>query len=156
TDALIGGLTILHKLSLEGVPVRIVATAFTLSDLVIFARDPAIKSLADLKGKQIAMDMGSSQFQVVSIWAATKGLRLGQDITVVNANFALARAQLEAQRVEAALIIEPLASIVLRQNPDWHIIFKGDDAWREVAGTTGWEVAAALRADTIQRFPDAP
>src|SRR2546423_14116822 len=50
TDVLVGGPTILHKLSLEGVPVRIVATGFTLSDLVIFARDPAIKSLTDLKG----------------------------------------------------------------------------------------------------------
>ena len=39
TDALIGGPTILQKLSLEGVPVRIVATGFTLADLVIFARD---------------------------------------------------------------------------------------------------------------------
>src|SRR5437764_14053919 len=35
TDALIGGPTVLQKLALEGVPVRIVATGFTLSDLVI-------------------------------------------------------------------------------------------------------------------------
>lgn len=156
TDALIGGPTVLQKLSLEGVPVRIVATGFTLSDLVIFARDPAIKSLFDLKGKQIAMDMGSSQFQIVSIWANAKGIKLGTDITVVNANFAIARAQLEASRVDAALVIEPLASIIIKQNPDWHIIFKGDEGWKDVTGATGWEVCAALRADTIVRIPDAP
>jgi NitT/TauT family transport system substrate-binding protein len=156
TDVLIGGPTVLQKLYLEGVPVRIVATGFTLSDLVIFARDPAIKSLADLKGKQVAMDMGSSQYQIVSIWAAAKGLKLGQDIIVVNANFATARAQLEAGRVEAALVIEPIASIILKQNPDWRIIFKGDEAWKEVAGSVGWEVVAAMRADSIQRMPDAP
>lgn len=156
TDALIGGPTVLQKLYLEGVPVRIVATGFTLADLVIFARDPAIKSLADLKGKQIAMDMGSSQYQIVSIWANAKGLKLGQDIIVVNANFAIARAQLEAGRVEAALVIEPFASIILKQNPDWHIIFKGDEGWKEVTGGTGWEVTAAMRADSIQRMPDAP
>lgn len=156
TDALIGGPTVLQKLSLEGVPVRIVATGFTLSDLVIFARDPAIKSLADLKGKQIAMDMGSSQFQIVSIWANAKGLKLGTDITVVNANFAIARAQLEASRVDAALVIEPLASIIVKQNPDWHIIFKGDEGWKEVTGGTGWEVCAAMRADSITRMPDTP
>lgn len=62
TDALIGGPTIFQKLYQEGVPVRIIGTGFTLADLVIFAKDPAIKSLADLKGKQLAIDMGGSQY----------------------------------------------------------------------------------------------
>ena len=88
TDALIGGPTIFQKLYQEGVPVRIIGTGFTLADLVIFAKDPAIKSLADLKGKQLAIDMGGSQYQVVKIYAAAKGIDLGKDITVVNANFA--------------------------------------------------------------------
>ncbi len=88
TDVLIGGPTILQKLYQEGVPVRIIGTGFTLADLVIFAKDESIKSLADLKGKQLAIDMGGSQFQVVKIYANAKGLDLGKDITVVNANFA--------------------------------------------------------------------
>ena len=111
TDVLIGGPTILQKLYQEGVPVRIIATGFTLADLVIFAKDEKIKSLADLKGKQLAIDMGGSQFQVTKIYASAKGIDLGKDIVTVNANFAVARAQLEAGRVDAALVIEPLASI---------------------------------------------
>ena len=111
TDALIGGPTIFQKLYQEGVQLRIIGTGFTLADLVIFAKDPAIKSLADLKGKQLAIDMGGSQYQVVKIYTAAKGIDLGKDITVVNANFGVARAQLEAGRVDAALVIEPLASI---------------------------------------------
>src|SRR5882672_5401204 len=67
TDVLVGGPSILQKLYLEGVPLKIISTGLTLSDLVVFARDPAIKSLADLRGKQLAIDMGSSQFQVVAI-----------------------------------------------------------------------------------------
>ena len=59
TDVLIGGPTILQKLYQEGVPVRIFATGFTLADLVIFAKDDKIKSLVDLKGKQLAIDMGA-------------------------------------------------------------------------------------------------
>ncbi len=125
TDVLIGGPTILQKLYQEGVPVRIIATGFTLADLVIFARDEKIKSLADLKGKQLAIDMGGSQFQVTKIYANAKGIDLGKDIITVNANFAVARAQLEAGRVDAALVIEPLASITARQHPDWHVIFNG-------------------------------
>ena len=156
TDALIGGPTIFQKLYQEGVPLRIIATGFTLSDLVIFAKDPAIKSLADLKGKQLAIDMGGSQFQVVKIYAAAKGIDLGKDIIVVNANFAVARAQLEASRVDAALVIEPLASIIIKQNPDWHVIFNGAEGWKEITGEAGWEIVPAMRADVIAKHPDAP
>ena len=156
TDVVIGGPTILQKLYQEGVPLRIIGTSFTLSDLVIFAKDPAIKSLTDLKGKQLAIDMGGSQFQVVRIYANWKGLDIGKDIVAVNANFAVARAQLEASRVDAALVIEPLASIILKQNPDWRVIFNGAEGWREMTGVDGWELVTAMRADAIQRVPNAP
>ena len=156
TEALIGGPTIFQKLYQEGVPLRIFGTGFTLSDLVIFARDPNIKSLADLKGKQLAADMGGSQFQVVKIYANAKGIELGKDITVVNANFAVARAQLEADRVEAALVIEPLASIILKQNPSWNVIFNGAEGWKEITGQDGWEIVPAMRTDAIQRIPAGP
>src|SRR5882757_6812334 len=156
TEALIGGPTILQKFYQEGVPLQIFGTGFTLSDLVIFAKDDKIKSLADLKGKQLAADMGGSQFQVIKMYANAKGIELGKDITVINANFAVARAQLEADRVEAALVIEPLASIILRQNPGWKIIFNGAQGWKEITGQDGWEIVPAMRADAIQRIPDGP
>ncbi|MDP2409169.1 MAG: ABC transporter substrate-binding protein [Pseudolabrys sp.] len=156
TDVLIGGPTIFQKLVQEGVPLQIIGTGFTLADLVIFAKDPAIKSLADLKGKQLAIDMGGSQFQVVKMYTAAKGIDLGKDITVVNANFAVARAQLEAGRVDAALVIEPLASIIVKQNPDWKMIFNGAEGWKEITGVDGWEIVPAMRTDSIKRIPNGP
>ena len=153
TDALIGRPTIFQKLYQEGVQLRIIGTGFTLADLVIFAKDPAIKSLADLKGKQLAIDMGGSQYQVVKIYTAAKGIDLGKDITVVNANFGVARAQLEAGRVDAALVIEPLASISAKQHPDWHVIFNGAQGWKEISGEFGWEIVPAMRADAIAKIP---
>jgi NitT/TauT family transport system substrate-binding protein len=156
TDVLIGGPTILQKLYQEGVPVRIIATGFTLADLVIFTKNDAIKSLADMKGKQLAVDMGGSQFQVTKMYTAAKGIDLGKDIIVVNANFAVARAQLEADRVDAALVIEPLASIILKQNPDWKVIFNGAQGWKEITGEDGWEIVTAMRADAIAKNPGAP
>ena len=80
TDVVIGGPTILQKFYQEGVPLQIFGTGFTLADLVVFAKDPKINSLADLKGKQLAADMGGSQFQVLKIYANAKGLELGKDI----------------------------------------------------------------------------
>jgi NitT/TauT family transport system substrate-binding protein len=156
TDVLIGGPTIFQKLYQEGVPLRIIGTGFTLADLVIFAKDPAIKTLADLKGKQLAIDMGGSQFQVVKIYANAKGLEIGKDIIAVNANFGVARAQLEAGRVDAALVIEPLASISAKQHPDWHVVFNGAQGWKELTGEDGWEIVPAMRADAIARIPNGP
>ena len=74
TEVVIGGPTILQKLYQEGVPLRIFGTGFTLADLVVFAKDRNIKSLADLKGKQLAADMGGSQFQVIKIYTNAKGI----------------------------------------------------------------------------------
>jgi NitT/TauT family transport system substrate-binding protein len=156
TDVLIGGPTIFQKLYQEGVPLRIIGTGFTLADLVIFAKDESIKTLADLKGKQLAIDMGGSQFQIVKIYANAKGIDLGKDITVVNANFGVARAQLEAERVDAALVIEPLASISAKAHPDWHVIFNGAQGWKEITGEDGWEIVPAMRADAIARVPGGP
>src|SRR5262249_27204102 len=81
TEVVIGGPTILQKLYQEGVPLRIFGTGFTLADLVVFAKDPNTKSPADLKGKQLAADMGGSQFQVIKIYTNAKGIELGKDIT---------------------------------------------------------------------------
>ncbi|HEU5018926.1 MAG TPA: ABC transporter substrate-binding protein [Pseudolabrys sp.] len=156
TETLIGGPTVFQKLFAQGVPVRIIGSGFTLADLVIFAKDPKIKSLADLKGKQLAIDMGGSQYQMVRIYCEAKGIDLGKDITVVNANFAVARAQLEASRVDAALVIEPLASIIFKSHPDWHAIFNGAQGWKEITGESGWEIVPAMRADAIKRTPKAP
>ena len=89
----VGGPTVFQKMRNEGVPLRIVATAVPLSDLVIITADPAVRSVTDLKGKTLAADMGSQQFQAVAIYGRSKGLFMGADVTVVQANFALARTQ---------------------------------------------------------------
>ncbi len=154
-DALVGGPTIFQKMSLEGVPIRLFATGLKLSDLVIFARDPAIRRLADLKGKQLAIDMGSSQYQMVAIYARAKSINLGKDIAVINGNFAISRAQLEAERVDAAMVVEPMATMISRAHPEWPIIFNGNEGWHEITGQEGWEIVAALRADSLARMPDA-
>jgi NitT/TauT family transport system substrate-binding protein len=53
-------------------------------------------------------------------------------------------------------VIEPLASITLRQNPSWAIIFNGAQGWKEITGQDGWEIVPALRAEAIARVPEAP
>jgi hypothetical protein len=54
------------------------------------------------------------------------------------------------------LVIEPLASIILRQNPTWKVIFNGAAGWKEITGQDGWEIVPAMRADAIKRVPNGP
>lgn len=154
-DTLMGGPIVLQKMRSEGVDVKIVATMIRLSDLVVLTADPAIRSLADLKGKTLAADMGSQQFQVTSLYAHSKGVELGSDVTVVQASFALARAQLVAGRVDAAMVIEPIATAMMREDPKLRIIFNGSTGWKEMTGTAGWELVVAMRGDFIKSHPEA-
>src|SRR5213592_4806913 len=78
------------------------AIDFTPESAVITA-DSGVKSIADLKGKSIAADMGSSEYQIMAIYGRTQGVVFGKDVTVVQAGPPLARSQLQAQRVDAAM-----------------------------------------------------
>lgn len=150
-DALIAGPTVLQKLKLEGGPIRIAATAVRPSDLGIVTANPAIKSFADLRGKQLAADVGSAQYQSVAIYARSKGINLASDVTVVNANFALARSQLAAGRVDAAMVIEPILTLMLRENKEYRIIYNGAEAWREISGSAGWELVLGITDDFAKK-----
>lgn len=151
----VGGPTVFQKMRNEGVPIRIVATIVPQSDLVVVTANPAIKSLVDLKGKTLAADMGSQQYQTVAIYGRSKGLTLGTDVTVVQASFALARTQLAAGRVDAAMVIEPIVTMMLKENPQYRMIFNGGVAWKELTGEEGWELVVPLREDFIKRAPGA-
>jgi ABC-type nitrate/sulfonate/bicarbonate transport system substrate-binding protein len=154
-DVIMGGPTNLQKLRNEAVPLKIIATGLKLSDLSIFTRVPALKKLSDLKGKTLAIDMGGSQYQVVAICARGLGMTLKTDVQLVNANFALSKAQLIAGRVDAAMIAEPLATLTASENPDLHVIFNGKEGWKELTGHEGWETVIAAREELLKRSPDS-
>ena len=143
-DIIMGGPTNFQKLRNEKVPLRIVSTGLKLSDLSIFTRDASVKSLADLKGKTLAIDMGGSQYQIVALCARGLGMTLNTDVSLVSANFALSKAQLIAGRVDAAMIAEPLATLTAEENPDLRVVFNGSDGWKALTGKEGWETVVAF------------
>lgn len=153
-DTLIAGTTMIAKLRLEGAPVKLASTVLSMSHIAILTADPAIRRFEDLKGKQLAADMGAQQYQAVAMYAQSKGLAMRKDITVVPANFPLARSLLSAGRVDAALIIEPVVTEELRSKPNLRSIFNGDQAWKEMTGRHGWDLALAVREDFTKRQPD--
>jgi ABC-type nitrate/sulfonate/bicarbonate transport system substrate-binding protein len=151
----VGGPHVLQKMRNEGVPIKAVLTYAKLSALAVITPDPAIRTIADLKGKSIAADMGSSEYQILSIYGRAQGLVFGKDVTVVQAGPPLARTQLAAKRVDAAMTWEPSATLTLRDNPQYRVILTGDTAWKAIARADGWQLVVVMREDFLRRQPQA-
>jgi ABC-type nitrate/sulfonate/bicarbonate transport system substrate-binding protein len=154
-DMLPAGPHVLQKMRLEGVPIRAALTFARLNALAVITGDPAIKTIADLKGKSIAADMGSSEYQILALYGRSQGVVFGKDVTVVQAGPPLARTQLQAKRVDAAMTWEPSATLTLRDNPEYRTILTGDTAWKQIAKADGWELILAAREDFLKRSPQA-
>ena len=152
---LAGGPLVAQKMILEGVPIRIGLTWARMNILSVITADPSIKSIADLKGKTIAATIGSSEYQILSVYGRSQGLIFGKDITVVPASPPLARTQLQANRVDAAMLWEPTTTLALRDNPAYRIIVAGDSAWSAISKFAGWDLVVMMREDFLKRRPNA-
>lgn len=151
TDGVPGGPLVFQRMRLEGVPIRIAATMVDMTSMSVVTRNPAIKSILDLKGKTLAADMASSEYSVLNLYAKHRGVVFGKDVTVVQAGPPLVRTQLAADRVDAGMTWEPTATMTMRDNPDYRIIFNGKQAWRELTGKDGWLLVLGLREDWLAR-----
>jgi len=151
TDGVGGGPLVFQKMRLEGVPIKMVASSVDMTSMSVITKNPAIKTIMDLKGKTIAADMASSEYAVLSVYAKKKGLALGKDVTVVQAGPPLVRTQMAADRVDAGMTWEPTATMTMRDNPAYRVIFNGKEAWREITGRDGWLLALGMREDWLAK-----
>lgn len=149
------GPLVVQKMILEGVPIRIGLTWARMNIMSVITGDPSIKSIADLKGKSIAADMGSAEYQTLAVYGRTQGIVFGKDVSVVQAGPPLARSQLQAKRVEAAMLWEPTTTLALRDNKDYRVILAGDKAWSSISKTVGWDLVLAIREDFLRDKPQA-
>lgn len=152
-DALAGGPLVYQKMRTESVPLRIISTYIGLEALTLISGDPSVNSLADLKGKQVAADIGSADFQFLAAAARSKGIELLKDASVVQANQAAARTQLKAGRVVAAMVGEPTTTLTMSDSAGYKIIWSGKEGWKEVTGVDGWGLVVAAREDFLSKNP---
>jgi ABC-type nitrate/sulfonate/bicarbonate transport system substrate-binding protein len=153
-DAGIGGPLVYQKMRLEGAPIKVIGTLVDMTSMVVIAKDPAIRSLTDLKGKTLAAAVAASEYQVLTVVAKSKGIAMGKDVTVVPADPPLARTQLAAGRVDAAMTWEPAATLTMRDNPAYRIIFNAKVGWREITGKDGWLLVLGANEGFIRRSPE--
>lgn len=54
------------------------------------------------------------------------------------------------------MVIEPIATMMMKENPKLTPVFEANKAWKELAGSEGWELVYAMREDSIKRVPNMP
>jgi ABC-type nitrate/sulfonate/bicarbonate transport system substrate-binding protein len=143
----------LPQIKSTGVNIAIYGTLMRLSSEQIITRNPAVKTIDDLKGKTLAAMVGFPEYDYLQMYARKQGFELGERVTVINATPALARAQLEAGRVDASMMWEPSATMVLRSNKDARVILTGDEMWHALTGTTGWQGMLFINTDFASANP---
>jgi len=102
--------------------------------------------------------VGATDYPILkSYMKEALGIDLEKEVTVVAAIYPVARAQLQAGRVEAAVLVEPHITLALRNISTAHIIFDFNEGWKKLTGHPyGVYLATAFREDFIKKHPDAP
>jgi NitT/TauT family transport system substrate-binding protein len=149
----VAGPWILQRLRNDGARIVGVFTFVGVASLGVVTGDPSLRTVQDLKGKTIAADMGSSEYQLLAMYGRSQGVEFGRDVTVAQATPPLARTQLNAGRVDAAMSWETNTTLLLGDNPAYRRIFGGEDAWAALASpdTHGWQLLVTLHEDAIKR-----
>ena len=129
----------------NGVPLKVIGIysrapkAFT-----IMAKDPAIKSVADLKGKKVAGPKGTILHQLLLASQEKSGLK-ADDVSFVNMDIPPAMAAMLNGNVDAALIAGPAVSKA--QEAGAHIITTGENL---LSAT----IVIAVRTEFLDKHPD--
>lgn len=142
---------LLQKMRSEGAPLTLMGSLVRLSSLQVITNQPDIKSFADLKGRTFAATVAFAEYDYLRMYGRKLGFELGTDVTVVNATPSLARAQLEAKRVDAIMSWEPSSTMIMDANKDARIIVNGDEAWNALAGVPGWQLLLVIRTDFMEK-----
>jgi NitT/TauT family transport system substrate-binding protein len=155
-DMSVAGPWILQRLRNEGARIVGVFTFVGISSLGVVTPDPTIKTIQDLKGKTIAADMGSAEYQLLAAYGKSQGVVFGSDVTVMQAGPPLARAQLDAGRVDAAMSWETNTTLLLHDNPKYRRVIGGETAWAGLSksGAHGWQLLLTLHEDVIKKHPE--
>ena len=143
----------MQKMRSDGVPIVMFGTLLRMNALQVITRNPQVKTFADIKGRTFAGAVAFAEFNYLQIYARTIGFDLLKDVNVVDANSALAQAQLEANRVDAIMSWEPAVTNILKKNPDVRVVLKGNEAWKQVTGDAGWELDLVVRTDFAKNNP---
>ncbi len=152
-DTLAGGPLVLQRMRGQGIPVVIGNTYATLASLVVVSASSEVRELADLRGRTLAADLGSSEYTILHGLALARGLTPGRDFAVLQATPSVARAHLRTAEADAVLSFEPTATLILQDDPGHHLVFEGLREWERQQAGTGWLLVSLFHEEFAARSP---
>jgi ABC-type nitrate/sulfonate/bicarbonate transport system substrate-binding protein len=146
------GLNQFANLFNKGVPLKIVQATVHWPVPVVVRTDSGIKSIAELKGKRIAVGRASFTYAYVNMALRSAGIDLEKDTTYSSVDFFQALPRLQRGDFDAAVLLFEHAIKLMQDAPkDFRILF---DASKEFAKSLGVERCyqyQAVRTDWLQK-----
>jgi len=149
-----GGPLVFQRMYLEGVKLKITNTLVPMSAVIIATTNPDIRSVADLRGKKLAIDVGAAEFVVLKTYGKVVGIDVEKEITIVPSAYPVARSRLITGEVDAAVLVEPHISLARKENPNIRRVVSFEDLWREITGQPyAVYLVTAVREDFLKANP---
>jgi NitT/TauT family transport system substrate-binding protein len=139
-----------------GVPLRYLCSISSAKMIMMVTRDPAVKSIEDIRGKTLAAAQSTGTYRMVSaIIRERYKLQLGSDIPVLSVdNPAAAMTIAMAGRASAGLSWEPNVTAAITREPSMRPFLNAADAYREIMGTDLPYFGVAIRKGWAEANPD--
>jgi len=134
------------RLKAAGTPIKIVLVLDQSNEADAILAGPGIQSIADLKGKKVAYEEGTTSDILLRYALAQNGMTL-DDIVKVPTPAADAGAAAIAKRVDAAVTYEPYLTSALNQDKDFKLLYTA----KERPGIIG--DVFAVREDVLKERP---
>jgi ABC-type nitrate/sulfonate/bicarbonate transport system substrate-binding protein len=151
-----GGLNVFANLHNRGVPLKIVQATVRWPVPVVARTNANIKSLADLKGKKVAVGRASFAYAHLSGALRNHGIDLDKDTELSNVDFFQAFPRLRRGDFDAAVLLFEHAIQLITEQPNDFVIL--GDASAEFAKSIGVKAIyqyQAVRNDWLEKNPGA-
>ncbi len=149
-----GGPLVFQRMYLDGVKLKITNTLVPMSAVIIATTNPDIRSVADLRGKKLAIDVGAAEFVVLKTYGKVVGIDVEKEITIVPSAYPVGRSRLITGEVDAAVLVEPHISLARKENPNVRRVVSFEDLWREITGQPyAIYLVTAVREDFLRANP---
>jgi NitT/TauT family transport system substrate-binding protein len=147
-----GGLNVFANLFNKGVPLKLVQATVHWPVPVVVRADSGIKSIAELKGKRVAVGRASFAFAYVSASLRAAGLDLEKDTTFTSVDFFQALPRLQRGDFDAAVLLFEHAIKLIQDAPkDFRILFDASTTFAKAIGIPRCYQYQAMRNDWLDK-----
>lgn len=147
-----GGLNVFANLHNKGVPLKVVQATVHWPVPVVVRTDANVKSIADLKGKRVAVGRASFAYAYVSSSLRAAGIDLEKDTTFNSVDFFQALPRLQRGDFDAAVLLFEHAIKLLQDAPkDFRILFDASSTFAKAIGISRCWQYQAVRTDWLDK-----